>query len=134
MSKLSIRTTDTDGWVKDEMPVSANRRYYPPEDIALSPPPRTGVERAGQDRSVIAHAPSRPRRRLADRLALHKQRDPHEASASSIDLKDLSLLLHDEDDRDKENLKKKLSPGSPTTASSQELERSAPLLPSDRLK
>jgi SIT4-associating protein SAP185/190 len=45
-------------------------------------------------------APSRARRRLADRLALHKQQVAQEASASGIDPNDAFASLGDTDDQD----------------------------------
>jgi hypothetical protein len=117
---------------------SFSRSY--PETGEVGSPPRNREEFVRQDRIVMRHAPSRARRRLSYRLALHEQQDPQEASASSVDLKDLSPLLHHKDDRDTEDPKMKLSPGSTsspcsfTTASAQEPERNAPLLPSDHLK
>ncbi len=45
-------------------------------------------------------APSRARRRLADRLALHKQQQAQEASASGIDPNDPFASLGDNDDND----------------------------------
>ena len=45
-------------------------------------------------------APSRARRRLADRLALHKQQATQEASASGIDPNDPFASLGDNDDQD----------------------------------